>query len=267
MITLIEASRQQISSMADSYFKAMCAPMDDMWENAIIPKGNSYLIMEDEHVGYLIVDEKNTLLQFYILEGFAHRSDEFFSFALNKLGVDKAIAGTYEPMYFSLCMDRAKSTQINSYVFRQGIEIRLDSPLDNLDMSIAEENELEEIINYHEDKADIHGEFMRGYLINLIGFKGLYIFRKDGEIIGTGEFRPDRNHADYSHIGMTVSTEYRNIGLGSYILNQMRKAANERGFISGCSTDLENTASKKAIKKCGFVSYHRILDIHFNTAE
>jgi predicted acetyltransferase len=58
---------------------------------------------------------------------------------------------------------------------------------------------------------------------------------------------------------MIVAQEHRRKGIGSYILACTKAFCHGRDVIPICSCEANNTGSKKAITRAGFVSKHRIV--------
>lgn len=112
-------------------------------------------------------------------------------------------------------------------------------PFDGIKISLAIMDEFDQVISYFAE-IGMTGEWLMSYLTERITKSELVLFRYNGKIIGTGESRPSISSKDYANIGMTVSTDYRRRGLGTYIISQIRKMTNENGYKAICSTDKTN---------------------------
>ncbi len=247
--------------MRDGYYKNVIAPMDDMWELGIIPKGDFYTIVNGNILGYFVVDADNNLLQFFFKEECASEASNIFEFIKKRKMINKAFVSTYEPRYLSLCLDKNDGVDINSMLYTEMKAIEVKKPLESIVAELAKIEDLDEILAYHKDKVGIDGDWLIEYCKKLIPEQGLILFKVRNEIIGTGEMRPSYSSESYANLGMTVSKIYRNKNIGTYILSQMRILANKKGLVAICSTTKENIASQKAIEKSGFYPYHRVLTI------
>ena len=69
----------------------------------------------------------------------------------------------------------------------------------------------------------------------------------------------------YADLGMIVAKKRRRKGVGSYILSRTKMFCYERGLSPICSCEADNTGSKKAITRAGFVSRHRIVLTEFGS--
>ncbi|MGV8983171.1 GNAT family N-acetyltransferase [Clostridium sp.] len=147
-------------------------------------------------------------------------------------------------------------------MFQENEVITKPMPFDGIVMDHATPNVLDEIMLYFTG-IGMAGEWLVYYITQRINQGELILFRYNGEIIGTGETRPSISSEGYANIGMTVSTDYRRLGLGSYIISTIRRITNERGYKAICSTDKTNIASFNTITKSGFVCYHKVDEIAF----
>ena len=57
MIKIIKTDSKK--SLLDDYYKNINTPLDDMWENAIIPSADFYTTSDNQELGYFAVDSNN----------------------------------------------------------------------------------------------------------------------------------------------------------------------------------------------------------------
>ena len=63
----------------------------------------------------------------------------------------------------------------------------------------------------------------------------------------------------YGDIYMEVAEPFRRRGLGSYLVQEIKRACRERGGIPGARCNVNNAASRKTLQKAGFVPCGNIL--------
>ena len=102
-------------------------------------------------------------------------------------------------------------------------------------------------------------------LEKLIKKECFLIFIYNDIIIGTSGIRPSISSHGVANIGMTVSEDFRRIGLASYIISKTREVCNKNGYHTICSTTADNVASQKTLTKCGYHHYHTIYTFDVNT--
>ena len=263
MYGIKKVDKDSINKMRNRYYDTVTAPMDDMWEQGIIRGGVFYAIKKNKTIGYFAVDSSNNIIQFYIEESYRDESIAAFDFVLKQQYISQAFVCTYEPQFLSLCMDRNAGVKINSYLYTQIKSVDFDKPIKSIYSKLAKPEDLEAVLTYNKDKVGLDGDWQTEYYKKLIPNEELMLYFADDEIIGAGEMRPSKSSNKYANIGMSVSKDYRRKKIGTYILTQMRAYANSRELTAICSTTAENIASQRAIIKCGFYAYHRILTVRF----
>lgn len=241
----------------------LTSPMDDMYELGIIPSCDFFEIEDEDGVcGFFATNSENVMLQFYVKDKNREDISMIFESVITQNGVKKALCCSNDPIFYSLCKKNSTNIVTNDYMFHEDEVIINPMPFDGIVMDHATINELDEIMSYSTE-TETAGDWLVHYMTQRINQGELILFRYNGIIIGTGETRPSTSSEGYANIGMTVSTDYRRLGLGSYIISIIRKLTNERGYKTICSTDKTNIASIHTIRKSGFVCYHKIDEITF----
>jgi GNAT superfamily N-acetyltransferase len=80
----------------------------------------------------------------------------------------------------------------------------------------------------------------------------------NGETVGTGGILFHYNRP-YGDIYMEVAEAHRCRGFGSYLVQELKRAAYELGTIPGARCGSQNVPSRKTLQKAGFVPYASIL--------
>jgi len=261
-ITVNRTTRDNIIKFQNQYYQHILVPIDDYWEDGIIAKGTYYEIISQKPIGYLVVDDDKVLLQFYLYSS-REKTSEVFKFCIKTLQITDAIANTYEPDYLNLCLDQSNHHEIIALFYKDDCDISVNKPLPNLIEKVAELDDLDAAIIYSEVQG-APAEWLKIYYYHLIQKKSLYLYLLDNKIIASGELRPSKTSRNAANIGMTVSSQYRKLGLGSYILYRMKTLSKDMDLTPVCGTDVDNIASQKTILKCGFYPYHRALKIKLN---
>lgn len=257
-----KVDKEDIKEMRKEYYGNLTAPMDDMWEEGIIPSGEHFEIFkEDISVGYFVVDGENTLIAFYVEDGYD--TAEIFEFAIAEKKIKKAYVSTYDPLFYDQCDRLKRSVSDNTYLYRNVNEVDVVSPFDNIEIKQGNMDELDDLLSYFVDSTGGPEQWLRWYVSNLIENKGLTVFKLGDEIIGTGELRPSKSSEGYANIGMVVAKNFRRRGLATYIIGVITKMCKENGYKAICSTTTDNIGSQKTLEKSGYKSYHRIDIIEF----
>jgi GNAT superfamily N-acetyltransferase len=80
----------------------------------------------------------------------------------------------------------------------------------------------------------------------------------NGEVVATGGILFHYNRP-YGDIYMDVAEAYRRRGFGSYLVQELKRAAYELGAIPGARCNRDNVASRKTLQKAGLVPFASIL--------
>lgn len=241
----------------------LTAPMDDMYELGIIPSCDFFEIEDEDGIcGFFATNSENVMLQFYVKDKNREDISMIFESVITQNGIKKALCCSNDPIFYSLCEKNSTNIVTNDHMFHEDEVVINPMPFDGIVMDNATINELDEIMSYFTG-IGMAGDWLVYYITQRINQGELILFRYNGEIIGTGETRPSISSEGYANIGMTVSTNYRRLGLGSYIISTIRKLTNERGYKAICSTDKTNIASIHTIIRSGFVCYHKVDEITF----
>jgi len=265
MITCMQLEHSAvIQQLRDDYLRTLTAPMDGMWENAIIAHATFWEIQDQEQRGgYFCLDADQNLLRFHLLENYLDRAQEIFQQIISTHNIQHALASTIEPLYFSLCLDVQKNTTPHSYLFRDNQPRELSSGLSKSLFRKAERRELAGIVRFYQANTEGPGEWIEPFLNARLQREELFVLYDQQTLVATGECIPSQKQPPYADLGMVVARSYRGRGVGSFLLTQLKKHCYEMGWKPICSCEASNRASKRAIEKAGFISEQRIVKVTF----
>ena len=265
MVTCIQLEHSDvIQQLRDDYLRTLVAPMDGMWESAVITPATFWEIQDrEQHVGYFCIGSDKYLLRFHLLENYQARAQEIFRWIVSTYGIQYAIISTIEPLYFSLCLDIQRSIVLHSYLFRDNQCSELPSGLSTGTFRKAEKRELDDITCFYRANTEGSGEWIEAFLKARLNREELFVSYDLQTLVATGECIPSQKQPSYADLGIVVAQSYRGRGLGSSMLLQLKKHCYEAGWKPICSCAADNYASKRSIEKAGFISEHRMVKILF----
>lgn len=79
---------------------------------------------------------------------------------------------------------------------------------------------------------------------------GEYVLEKEGEVVATGGFLLHYNFP-FADLYMEVHPKYRQQGLGTYIIQELKKACYRAGRVPAARCNIKNKASKATLIKAG----------------
>ena len=262
MYFIKKINKEDIEEMRKGYYTNLTAPMDDMWEEGIIPNGNFFTVTQDEFiVGYFVLDSEGVMIAFYVKE--KEEATEIFKTIVAEKKIQKAYASTYDQLFYDQCNKLKKNILDNTFIYRLKGEVVIDPPFENIDVVKGTMDDFEEILSHYVDGTGGPEEWLRGYLTKWVDNNGIIVFKSGNKIIGTGEIRPSISSHGYVNIGMVVAKEFRKKGVATYIINILTKMSKEKGYKPISSTTIDNIGSQRTLEKNGYECYHKINTISF----
>ena len=258
-------SSTTLSDLRSHYLHQLSTPLDGMWET-FADMGNHYAITDDgDGIGYCIVNDENVLLQFFVKPG--HDSESLFRQMLEELSIAGAVVTTSQDRYLSLCMDHQTSVVVNAftYNFDEDAEVEEVSFPAETEFRLIVQSELEAAVDFGVETLGADRGWLSGYYGEKVSGEELFGLWRGDLLLATGECRPSATQTPYADLGMIVSTSRRGEGIATNILRQLTLLCRQRGLRPICSTEAGNIAARKSIKRAGFRSQHRILEIGFAT--
>jgi GNAT superfamily N-acetyltransferase len=253
-----------IQQIRADYLRTLVAPMDGMWENAVIVHAAFWEIQDlGRYAGHFCLDSDNYLLRFHLLEEYQAQAQEIFRGIISACGIQYAMTSTIEPLYFSLCLDIQKSVTSQSYLFRDHRHMGLPANLSNSIFRKAEKRELDAIVRFYRENTEGSGEWIEAFLQARLDREELFVWYSQQTLVATGECIPSQSQPPYADLGMVVARTHRGQGLGSSMLLQLKERCYASGWKPICSCAVDNRASKKAIEKAGFLSEQRMVKVTF----
>jgi RimJ/RimL family protein N-acetyltransferase len=262
------ANLTEIADWKQAYLQSLVAPLDGYWETAVIARTpHCKILLDGRALGYFAADDKKRLLQFYAVE----QADPLFTAVLESEWVETAVAGTNDPLFLSLCLDRQKAVAVNTYLFYDAHQVTPRLPAyPEAEFRSSAADELERLLAFHKHNdecgdseaiADLGGQ--RNFIQSLITKRGSFGLYDNDKLLGVGEYRISASQPHYADLGMIVDKDHRRRGVGTAILAHLKVHCYNQNVFPICSCVVENSASRKTIEKAGFVARHRILDIQF----
>ncbi|MEM7351871.1 MAG: GNAT family N-acetyltransferase [Acidobacteriota bacterium] len=262
---LPRASFEELADLRRAYLRSQTAPIDGMWEAFAAMAHQREIRSAGEKAGFFCVNEQGQILQFHVSAPFEPVAAELFARVVDRSEVRGAMVSTADPLFSSLCFDLHNEVRVNTYLYED--HHPSESPLageGEASLDLVEAYELTTIADLQRGSFDQDpGDWLLGYLENLITRRELYALRLGDEILGTGELRVSDSQPPYADLGVITMRRHRRRGVASHILWRLKQLGLDRELVPICSTTVENLGAQRAIAKAGFISRHRILQVTF----
>lgn len=196
---------------------------------------DSYVITADSTaIGYGSIKgnenpaDRNTVFEFYISPTFRHLSSGAFANLLNVSSASFIECQTNDTLLTSLLYEYGHDINANVILFKDQIatSLRLDG------VNFRKRNN-DDVIFEH--KLEPEGD---------------YVLEKNNEIVATGGFLLHYN-VPFADLYMEVRQDYRRQGLGSFLLQEVKKQCYLATRVPAARCDIENIASRTTLQKAG----------------
>jgi GNAT superfamily N-acetyltransferase len=262
---LEQTDPRALADLKRDYLASQVAPVDGMWEALGQMGQHREIVSAGKSVGYFCVNEEGMLLQFFVTARCERLAPEIFAATVARAEVRGALVSTADHLFLGCCLDLQREVDVHTYLYQDqspgqpGFDAGTEASL-----TLVEAQELEAITALQRQSLDQDlGDWLIGYLENLIARRELYALRLGGEVLATGELRVSDTQPPYADLGVITMRSARGQGLASHVLSRLKELCYERELAPICSTSIENVASQRAIARAGFVSRHRLLQISF----
>jgi GNAT superfamily N-acetyltransferase len=206
---------------------------------------NTYLLQSDDNTaGFGSValggpwTGKPTIFEYYLLPEYRHRAFQLFDALREASGAHLMEAQSNETLLTVMLHAYAREIRSESIIFCDGLTTNHAAPGATLEQATSDEE-------------------VRAAIANRQG-GGEWRLQLDGNTIATGGILFHYN-APYGDVYMDVAEPFRRRGFGSYLVQELKRIAYERGAIPGARCSPDNLTSRKTLQKAGFVPYAHIL--------
>lgn len=242
-------------ALRGEYLATLAAPLDDMWAAFSDDGERLGLMIDGTTAGCASIDEDGVLQHLFVRSEFDHRGEQLLQAVLDDRGPTAITVATVDPGLLSLAVPRAASITPVSLMYHHE-----QTPLGPFlgPLHRAGNADHDDAVDFMERAAGGPRDWVTSYLGRRIERGELYLHRVDGRIAAAGERRLDERTLAHAQLGIVVDPERRGQGLGSQLMGTLVTMSDDDGLIALCSTDPDNHPARRAIRRAGFRSRHRV---------
>jgi hypothetical protein len=230
----------------------------ELFIEILVNSSDYYLLKSDnKEIGYAIVDMEGILIEYYLINRFINEGKEFFRQVKKDLSVTKVYCKSFDSILLSNCLLCSFPYSVLGLLYRD-----YDEPAIEKDPEINMERvglSSVGLIQRQDDSIKVLFDTEQ-QLVEFITNENVFTFNKNDELIGCGMVIRTHLDWDYCDLGVWVHPSKRGNSYGSQILLCLREFAINNNMNPSCGCAIENTASKKAIEKSGFVSKYELIN-------
>jgi GNAT superfamily N-acetyltransferase len=182
---------------------------------------------------------KPTVFEFYVLPQYCARVFELFDALLEASGAVGIEVQSNDPLLTVMLHAFAREIVSESIVFHDRLTTTLAPPAGAIFRRMAAEDSAGIAAAKLDSSAD-------------------WLVEMDGAIAATGGILFHYNRP-YGDIYMAVAEGFRRRGLGSYLVQELKRVCFEGGNVPACRCNVGNVASRRTLAKAGFVPCGAIL--------
>lgn len=169
-------------------------------------------------------EARDSIFEFYVLQQYRHFSGEIFAAFCILSGATLIESQSNDRLLTSMLFEYARNINAEAILFEDCAETQLSMP------GAVLHNLAEKDVPGHEHN---------------------YELRHNGDIVATGGLMLNYNFP-YADIYMEVQEPFRGKGYGSFIVQELKKAAYQLGKVPAARCNVNNQISKATLLKAGF---------------
>jgi GNAT superfamily N-acetyltransferase len=178
-----------------------------------------------------------TLYEYYVVPGFRNRFFDLFETLLSASSVKRIETQSNDPLLTVMLHIYAKGVASESILYHDKLTTALAAPGGAVFRRATAA-----------DKLDIPADWLRSHGVVEVG----------GAVVAKGGILFHYNRP-YGDIYMEVDEPFRKRGLGSYLVQELKRICCEQGSTPSARCSPKNIASRKTLQKAGFVPCGHIL--------
>jgi GNAT superfamily N-acetyltransferase len=233
----------EIRELREAYRNELaCQIVHDSWH----ARGflDSYLLRVDGRLaGYGSVggppaEPRDTVKELYLLPEFRARALPLFRALVAASGAKHVEAQTNDLLLLLMLFDCARQIESETVLFADAHTTDLTAPGASL----------------HRLREEDRGRVFQ-HRSEPVGEYGLQL---EGEVVATGGIL-DHYNPPYGDIHMEVALEHRRKGLGSYLVQELKRACYDGGHVPAARCHQSNVASRRTLQRAGMLPCGRIV--------
>lgn len=243
MLAVAEVPVEEILSLREEYRRELaCQIVHDSWHERGFTR--SFLLHADGVVvGYGSVggaprEPKETVKELYVVPHARRSTLALFRLLVEESGARAVEAQTNDRLLLLVLLDRAKELTSEVVLFEDALPSAPESrgtPFRRL----GDEERAGAFAHEHEP----------------VGEYGLVL---EGEVVASGGFATHYN-PPYADLYLEVAPAHRRRGLGAYLVQELKRACRESGYVPAARCHAANVASRQTLERAGMLPCARIV--------
>jgi GNAT superfamily N-acetyltransferase len=176
------------------------------------------------------LENRDTVFEFFIVPQYRSLASQFFIELIKTSGVAYVESQSNELLSTRMLYEFGRDIRSDVILFKDSVVTELDIP-----NTIFRLRAQEDVIFHHTLEP-----------------VGEYVLEQNGRIVATGGFLKHYNFP-FADLYMEVDEDYRKTGLGSFLLQEIKKECYKNGRVPAARCNIQNKASQATLLKAGLV--------------
>ncbi len=263
-MNICTATFEEIKEFRTEYLNSL-SEFQELFLEILVLESDYFSFQIDNHsAGYAIINEKQTLIEYYVKKKYLDKSKHLWELLIKKSGITEIYCKSFDAHLMNNCLSYSLPYSIIGFLYRDFYNTHLEkdssiwmkeSRLSSLDFLLEQDNSINDLFNSKEQ------------LIDYITKKSVFEFFKSSEFIGCGLISITNEQWNFCDLGVWVNPKKRGQYFGAQILLYLRELAIIKKMQPSCGCASDNLASQKIIEKCGFISNYKLLSFSLEQAK
>ncbi len=234
---------------------ALSSPIDSYLEDHI-RSAQFHAIIDNatnQAIGHVAIHEGMRLTQFYLQPPVRRYAQPLYRAVIQRFALTQALVPTCDEFFLSHALDEYAELHKQAYFFAAGAPVGPWQDQAGLVFQPATMADYAATAALNDDFVDqVQARIARGEI---------YLGRLDGTLVALGIVERGQLLPDCASIGMMVTPEQRQRGIGTRMIRYLRSICEGQGLrpLAGCGYD--NSLSKRTLEAAGMVTATRLLRI------
>lgn len=170
--------RNELGQMLADYHNNLISPMDDMYEEGIIPSCVFFQISNgDNGSGFFTVNDENSILQFYLNDNELENIERIFDEVISQNEIGKALVCSNDPVFYDQCRRKEADIVPHDYMFLEDEKVAKPMPFEGITSERPNIDQLQELLSYFEG-IGMAGDWLTYYLTQRINTRSIMLYRQ-----------------------------------------------------------------------------------------
>jgi hypothetical protein len=219
---IIKTTLEHIINYRTSYFESL-PEFQELFIELMIVESDFYLFqVENEEIGYAIINSEGVLIEFYVKDKFLSTSNILFQQIINTLFISDIYCKSFDSLLLSNCLRNSFQYSILGILYRDyyGSLVKTDtaikmrrSVLPSAALLLSQDDSIKVLFDTEQQLLD----FIRNEYV--------FEFYKNDELIGCGIIVRTNSNFEFCDLGVWVNPSKRGSYFGTQIILNLRKFA------------------------------------------